>query len=478
MRLAKESGQSPVSVCNSTRWAAHISVSWPSLSSLCPPSLSSPFSIFLFFINKHPFFFLFLPDCTLSFLPPVTRHFCRGAWESACRNTTCWPGRGSAAVSTNSSSSSANARPLCRTSSSNTWWAWRCLYLPSTPSASESPTSPSTRFPSLSWATRASSGQKGKMRSQQRRWGPMAVCFTNRWSSRSWLKLAVLGRANACARFFLFYNTESADLFSMWPQELETYCDFPAVIDISIKQANKEGAVESRIVTLTTQDNRTLVCKHNSTVWKEKSVTGLMECTSLYPTLHLLFYTAAHWLELVSSLILSHCLPLTADVWSYIIVTFWYFIATNSPSVVFKCNSRWGGSIKNCLYFLSRSDHEGTGVLFGLGGPVLCVVGGWLLQTGCRRPSLPVQRGGATKTSGVFAELLPWPVVVSSTHLHGHAQLQNHSNKEIFGLFDNRMEFTIGKLRCSGNHQGLYILRCSPRDYDKYFMSFVLGVRS
>uniref|UniRef100_A0A8C4IIQ1 Tyrosine-protein kinase n=1 Tax=Dicentrarchus labrax TaxID=13489 RepID=A0A8C4IIQ1_DICLA len=35
------------------------------------------------------------------------------------------------------------------------------------------------------------------------------------------------------------------------------------------------------------------------------------------------------------------------------------------------------------------------------------------------------------------------------------------------------MEFTIGKLRRSGNHQGLYILRCSPRDYDKYFMSFV-----
>uniref|UniRef100_A0A671XSC4 Tyrosine-protein kinase n=1 Tax=Sparus aurata TaxID=8175 RepID=A0A671XSC4_SPAAU len=37
------------------------------------------------------------------------------------------------------------------------------------------------------------------------------------------------------------------------------------------------------------------------------------------------------------------------------------------------------------------------------------------------------------------------------------------------------MEFTIGKLRRYGNHQGLYILRCSPRDYDKYFMSFVVG---
>lgn len=36
-------------------------------------------------------------------------------------------------------------------------------------------------------------------------------------------------------------------------------CDFPEVIDISIRQANKEGSVESRIVTLTTQDNQTLV---------------------------------------------------------------------------------------------------------------------------------------------------------------------------------------------------------------------------
>lgn len=42
-------------------------------------------------------------------------------------------------------------------------------------------------------------------------------------------------------------------------QELKTYCDFPEVIDISIKQANKEGSLESRIVTLTKQDNTILV---------------------------------------------------------------------------------------------------------------------------------------------------------------------------------------------------------------------------
>lgn len=42
-------------------------------------------------------------------------------------------------------------------------------------------------------------------------------------------------------------------------QKLRTSCDFPEVIDISIRQANKEGSVESRIVTLTTQKNETLV---------------------------------------------------------------------------------------------------------------------------------------------------------------------------------------------------------------------------
>ncbi|CAB1318152.1 unnamed protein product, partial [Coregonus sp. 'balchen'] len=38
----------------------------------------------------------------------------------------------------------------------------------------------------------------------------------------------------------------------------QTYCDFPEVIDISIKQANKDAAIESRIVTINRQDNQTL----------------------------------------------------------------------------------------------------------------------------------------------------------------------------------------------------------------------------
>jgi len=59
------------------------------------------------------------------------------------------------------------------------------------------------------------------------------------------------------------------------------------------------------------------------------------------------------------------------------------------------------------------------------------------------------------------------------TTIHTHTHTLTHT----FCLFDHRMEFTIAKLRHSGNHQGLYSLRCSARDYDKFFMSFVVGVR-
>lgn len=42
-------------------------------------------------------------------------------------------------------------------------------------------------------------------------------------------------------------------------QELQTLCDFPDVTDISIKQASKEGAAESRVVTINKQDGKNLV---------------------------------------------------------------------------------------------------------------------------------------------------------------------------------------------------------------------------
>ena len=42
-------------------------------------------------------------------------------------------------------------------------------------------------------------------------------------------------------------------------QELQTLCDFPDVTDISIKQASKEGAAETRVVTINKQDGKNLV---------------------------------------------------------------------------------------------------------------------------------------------------------------------------------------------------------------------------
>lgn len=42
-------------------------------------------------------------------------------------------------------------------------------------------------------------------------------------------------------------------------QELQNLCDFPDVTDISIKQASKEGATESRVVTINKQDGKNLV---------------------------------------------------------------------------------------------------------------------------------------------------------------------------------------------------------------------------
>lgn len=48
-------------------------------------------------------------------------------------------------------------------------------------------------------------------------------------------------------------------LILLFGQELQTLCDFPDVTDISIKQANREGAVESRVVTINKQDGKILV---------------------------------------------------------------------------------------------------------------------------------------------------------------------------------------------------------------------------
>ncbi|XP_061763449.1 tyrosine-protein kinase JAK2a [Nerophis ophidion] len=131
-------------------------------------------------------------------------------------------------------------------------------------------------------------------------------------------------------------------------EELQTYCDFPEVIDISIKQANKEGSAESRIVTLTRQDNQILEVEFHSL------------CTAL----------------------------------SFV-------------------------SLVDGYYRLVADAHH-----------YLC------------------------------KEVAP-PRLLECVQSHCHGPVS--------------MEFTISKLRRSGNHQGLYMLRRSPRDYDKFFMSFVVG---
>uniref|UniRef100_A0A1A8QTL5 Tyrosine-protein kinase n=1 Tax=Nothobranchius pienaari TaxID=704102 RepID=A0A1A8QTL5_9TELE len=47
-------------------------------------------------------------------------------------------------------------------------------------------------------------------------------------------------------------------------EELQTLCDFPDVTDISIKQVNKEGAGESRLVTINKQDGKILELEFSS----------------------------------------------------------------------------------------------------------------------------------------------------------------------------------------------------------------------
>lgn len=46
----------------------------------------------------------------------------------------------------------------------------------------------------------------------------------------------------------------------------------------------------------------------------------------------------------------------------------------------------------------------------------------------------------------------------------------------IFTAYFDRMEFAISKLRKSGNQRGLFVLRCSPKDFNKYFLTLAVGV--
>ncbi|KAF3851380.1 hypothetical protein F7725_013152 [Dissostichus mawsoni] len=149
----------------------------------------------------------------------------------------------------------------------------------------------------------------------------------------------------------------SADIGIQWcreklkdsDEELQTLCDFSDVIDMSIKQAIKEGAAESRVVTITKQDGKNLE----------------LEFPSLYEAL------------------------------SFV-------------------------SLIDGYYRLTTDAHH-----------FLC------------------------------KEVAP-PRLVEAIASHCQGPIS--------------MEFAINRLQRCGNKRGLYILRCSPKDFNKYFLTFPVEV--
>ncbi|XP_066511881.1 tyrosine-protein kinase JAK2-like [Hoplias malabaricus] len=50
------------------------------------------------------------------------------------------------------------------------------------------------------------------------------------------------------------------------PEDLQTYCDFPHIVDISIRQASIEGSNKSRVVSINKQDGKTLELEFSSQI--------------------------------------------------------------------------------------------------------------------------------------------------------------------------------------------------------------------
>ncbi|KAF4025385.1 hypothetical protein G4228_017331 [Cervus hanglu yarkandensis] len=130
-------------------------------------------------------------------------------------------------------------------------------------------------------------------------------------------------------------------------QDLQLYCDFPDIIDISIKQANQEGSNESRIVTIHKQDGKSL----------EIELKSLREALSFVS-------------------LIDGYYRLTADAHHYL----------------------------------------------------------------CK-------------------EVAP-PMVLENIQSNCHGPIS--------------MDFAISKLKKTGNQTGLYVLRCSPKDFNKYFLTFAV----
>ncbi|XP_038625505.1 tyrosine-protein kinase JAK2 isoform X2 [Tachyglossus aculeatus] len=130
-------------------------------------------------------------------------------------------------------------------------------------------------------------------------------------------------------------------------QDLQTYCDFPDIIDVSIKQANQEDSTESRVVTIHKQDSKNL----------EIEFLSLKEALSFIS-------------------LIDGYYRLTADAHHYL----------------------------------------------------------------CK-------------------EVAP-PTVLKNIQSNCHGPVS--------------MEFAISKLKKAGNQTGLYVLRCSPKDFNKYFLTFAV----
>ncbi|KAM6964831.1 tyrosine-protein kinase JAK2 [Aplochiton taeniatus] len=139
------------------------------------------------------------------------------------------------------------------------------------------------------------------------------------------------------------------DILKDSEQDLQTYCDFPDVTDITIRQASKEVAMESQVVTIHKQDSKNL---------------------------ELEFLTLPEALSFVS------------------LIDGYYRLTTDAH------------------HFLCK-------------------------------------------------EVAPPRLVIANrSHCHGPIS----------------MEFAIHRLQKCGNKQGLYVLRCSSKDFDKYFLTFAVGV--
>ncbi|XP_003782949.1 tyrosine-protein kinase JAK2 isoform X1 [Otolemur garnettii] len=130
-------------------------------------------------------------------------------------------------------------------------------------------------------------------------------------------------------------------------QDLQLYCDFPNIIDVSIKQANQEGSNESRVVTIHKQDGKNL----------EIEIGSLREALSFV-------------------------------------------------------------SLIDGYYRLTVDAHH-----------YLC------------------------------KEVAP-PTVLENIQSNCHGPIS--------------MDFAISKLKKAGNQTGLYVLRCSPKDFNKYFLTFAV----